>query len=497
MNSLKSLYYRSDATELADKIRSGDVQSRELVALAIEEIERQNPALNAVIYKMYDAAMAQAEQPLDGPFAGVPILLKDDSDVEGTTGSQACRAYHHVRATADSYFIQRLRKAGCIFMGKTNMPEWGLKNITEPKLHGPCRNPHNINYTPGGSSGGSGTAIASGIVPLATGSDGGGSIRIPSAYCGLVGLKPSRGRVSAGPRQREVWEGFSTYGVLTRSVRDAAAMLDQISGYQPGAPYACTPTGRPFLESISNPPRPLRIAFSATHPGIDIAPQAVEATIKTAKMLTTLGHHVEEVPPPVAVAKIFKSYLIVCYIAVSGEQERIKKQYGRTAARQLELDSKVFAQIGRWTNLAELYNIRMLWQEIANTMSQLHQTYDLYVTATTAMAPSRIGELELSGPEKLGLKLAFGLRAGWLLKHFPLVQRQMFNNFQRTPFTMIANITGQPAVSLPLYYDEEKTLPWGVQFIAAYGQEATLLQVAAQLEQTPLWQYRTAPVSAD
>ncbi|MDA8141330.1 MAG: amidase family protein [Desulfobacteraceae bacterium] len=494
MDDLKKLYYSADATELAELIRKGDIQSRELVQLAIEEIERQNPTLNAVIYKMYESALAQADAPVKGPFAGVPMLLKDDSDVTNTTGSQACAALKHVRAAADSHFIRRLRQAGFVFLGKTNLPEWGLKNITEPHLHGPCRNPHNPEFSPGGSSGGSAAAVASGMVPLASGSDGGGSIRIPSSYCGLVGLKPSRGRVSTGPKYGQYWEGFGTNGVLTRTVRDAAALLDQISGYQNGAPYACIEPEQPFSEIIRRPPAKLRVAFSATNPGVELAPQAVQAARQCAQMLESLGHRVEEIPVPVPVSKILESFLIVCYIAVSGDLEVIKKREGRAALRHIEMDSRVFAEIGRWTKLSELFQIRLVWQEIANTMASLHQTFDLYVTPTTASGPSRIGELGLSWIERLGLRITFATHTGWILKHFPRVKTQIFNNFKRTPHTMLANITGQPAISLPLYYDEQTHLPWGVQFIAPYGREATLLQLGAQLEQTSIWKQRTTPV---
>lgn len=492
MNSLRSLYLRADATELAEKLRQREISSRELIQVAIDEIERQNPGLNAVIYQMYESAKSQAEKRLSGPFAGVPLLLKDDSDVAGTSGTQACAALKDEPATADSDFVRRLREAGFIFLGKTNLPEWGLKNITEPKLHGPCRNPHNPDYSPGGSSGGSGAAVAGGMVPIATGSDGAGSIRIPSSYCGLVGLKASRGRISTGPKHREGWEGFGTYGALTRSVRDAAAFLDQVSGYQPGSPYSCMTPERPFAESIRSAPEKLRIAFSVDIPGIDVAPQAVEATRQAARTLASLGHHLEEVQPPVDISKFMNAFMMVCFIAVSGEAARIKAQYGRAALRRIELDSRVFAEIGNWTKLSELYAIRQLWQKMAYTMAEFHQTYSIYMTPTTATAPSRIGELEISVLEKVGLKLAFAIRGGWLLKRLPLVKQQIYNNFKRTPLNVLANITGQPAISLPLYYDERSHLPWGVQFFAGYGQEATLLQIAAQLEQTSIWQYRLA-----
>ncbi len=488
MNTLRSFYLKADATELAEKLRQGDIHSRELVQLAIDEIERKNPALNAVIYKMYDEARQQAEQTVSGPFAGVPILLKDDNDITGTTGSVSCAAFKTMRADGDSQFVSRLRQAGFIFMGKVNMPEMGLKNITEPELHGPCRNPHNTAFSPGGSSGGSGAAVAAGMVPVATGSDGGGSIRIPSAYCGLVGLKPSRGRVSVGPKYREFWEGFSTNGLLTRTVRDSAALLDLVGGYQPGMPYSCPSPQASFGEAILDPPDRLRIAFSIDNPGVDIAPQAVLATLQTAKQLDALGHHVEQVPPPVGVNDILNSFMIVCCIAVSGELARISKQFGPAALKSIEPDTRVLDEIGKYTRLSELYEIRLLWQKIANTMADFHRNCDVYMIPTTAMGPSRIGELDRNFLDRLGLKFVFATHTGWLLKRLPLVKKLIFNNFKRTPHTMLANITGQPAVSLPLYYDQQTHLPWGVQFMAGYAQEATLLQLAAQLEQTDLWQ---------
>ncbi|WP_339149313.1 MULTISPECIES: amidase family protein [unclassified Sutcliffiella] len=309
---MKKHEYKSyDGLGLAELVQKKEVKPIELLEMAISEIETQNPQLNAVIHTMYEQARVASEK-TNGQFAGVPILLKDiGQEVKGEPKTLGSRALEKYRAKTDSEYVKRLRKSGFLFLGQTNVPEFGLMAITEPVVYGPARNPWKLSHTPGGSSGGSAAAVASGMVPIAGANDGGGSIRIPAAYCGLFGLKPTRGRTPVGPQFGRFWQGAAVEHVVTKTVRDSAAVLDKLKGDEKGAAFSTSTYEGSYLEKLQHPlEKKLRIAFSTKSPiGTEVHSDCVEAVGKTLKYLEALGHTVEEVEAPVEGRKIANSYL--------------------------------------------------------------------------------------------------------------------------------------------------------------------------------------------
>jgi len=454
-------------------------------------LERLNPKINAVIHKMYDKAKAAAAEITgEEPFAGVPILLKDISqEIKGepiTSGSKALRSY---RAKKDATFVKRLRATGVIFLGVTNVPEFALMGITEPRYYGPTRNPWNTDYTPGGSSGGSAAAVASGIVPVAGANDGGGSIRIPAAYCGLFGLKPSRGRVPAGPFFGRHWQGASVDHVLTRSVRDSALMLDLVKGYEAGAAFPPPPLDQNYLEcAYQGPVHSLRIAFSTNSPiGTPVHPECREAVIKAARLLESLGHQVEEKEAPVDGNKIAQSYMTMYFGEVAADLASLKEVLGRKARMEdVEPATWMLGLLGKVTSSEEWVLSIREWDTAAFQMEAFFEKYDLYMTPTTADPASRIGEQGLSPREVALMKWVSRLNLISVVKKSGFVDDLIKRSLKRTPFTQLANLTGQPAMSVPLHITREG-LPVGVQFIASKGREDILYRLAGQLEQTDQW----------
>jgi amidase len=290
-----------DAHDLAALVRSGEVSPLELVDAAIERIERINPEINAVIHPRFEAARAAAAEPSgDGPFAGVPFLVKDlGCTIAGEPHTRGCQGLvdRDARGTIDSALYERFTEAGLITLGRTNTPEFGSTITTEPVAFGPSRNPWNLDYSTGGSSGGSAAAVAAGLVPMAHASDGGGSIRVPSSECGLVGLKPSRGRISRAPDGGEAWAGGTTDGVVTRSVRDSAAALDVMAGYEPGDPYTAPPPLRPFADEVGAAVESLKVGFVSNVEGSTVHPDCVTAVASATALLESLGHSVDEAHP--------------------------------------------------------------------------------------------------------------------------------------------------------------------------------------------------------
>src|SRR5215831_14277829 len=295
-------YGALDGLGLAALVQRRQVTAAELLEEAIARAERVNPRINAIVTPLYDRARKEAAAPADpgarpGPFAGVPFLLKDlDAELAGAPMSAGSRYFADYAPTWDATIVTRLRAAGVIIFGKTNAPEVGLTPYTEPELWGPAHNPWSLDRTPGGSSGGSAAAVAAGIVPVAHGNDGGGSLRIPASCCGLFGLKPTRGRTPVGPRRSQIWTGFAIGGVMSRSVRDSAAMLDAIAGPEATSPYWAPPQARPYLDEVGAPPGRLRIALTK-RPHVarnTVHPDCLAATDDAARLLAGLGHHVEE-----------------------------------------------------------------------------------------------------------------------------------------------------------------------------------------------------------
>lgn len=482
----QSEYLRFDATALAGLIRRGEVSAREVCAAAIERANRVNPALNAVCHFQKGEVPEQGET-APPPFAGVPFLLKDLAQEQaGQPCTSGSRAFRNNIATTDSEYVRRARQGGLVLLGRTATPELGLKAVTEPVLWGPCRNPWNPALTPGGSSGGSGAAVAAGIVPMAGANDGGGSIRIPAAYCGLFGLKPSRGRVSAGPGQGEAWAGASVDHVLTRTVRDSARMLDLLSGPAAGDPFTIAPPSSTFTEAIQRPPAPLRIGvFTASPYGTEVAPECVAAVTAAARTLEELGHRVEEACPEYDGMALARCYLTLYFGEVSAQMARAREQF-RARETDFEPETRLLALLGRALPLPDYVRRRQQWNDFARALGHFFRRFDLYLCPTTGQLPARIGELDMPVHLQWVSRLVLALKAGRLLHRTGLVEQMALDSLARTPFTQLANLTGIPAMSVPLFWTDAG-LPVGVQFGAPFGREDRLLQLAAQLEQARPW----------
>ncbi|MDV6235687.1 amidase family protein [Leptospira ellisii] len=489
MSRVFSEYTYYDAIGLAELVRKKSVHPSELVESAIERIESINPGLNAVITRFYDEAKKTAKSKLpEGPFRGVPTLVKDlIHSIEGAPLTSGSKAFRNYISPVDSEFVKRLRKTGTIFLGQTNVPEFALMGITEPKFHGPTRNPWNLERTPGGSSGGAAAAVASGMVPAATGSDGGGSIRIPAAYCGLYGLKPTRGRTPVGPYVGRYWQGASVDHVLTRTVRDSAAFLDSLSGIEPGGAFSFdTKTG--YLAEIKKPPGKLRIAFSTQSPiGTPVHPDCIESVMKTAKLLHSLGHKVEEKDAPVDGKAIGRAFITMYFGEVAAQIKNLEPILGRKAGMgDVESVSWILGLLGRTVSAGEFVRNLQEWDKAAIAMETFHETYDVYLTPTTAMPPAKIGELEPKLGEKIAMQIVGRLGLGRMLLASGLVDQLVEQSLSRTPFTQLANLTGQPSVSIPIGQTADQ-LPLGLQFTAARRREDILFRLSAQLEKATPW----------
>ncbi len=492
-------YDRYDALALAELVRQKQVTPMELCEEAIERIEKVNPKINAVVTPMFDQGRRAASTSLpDGPFVGVPLLIKDlDYAYAGVPMTLGCRALRDYIPPHDHEMVLRFKKTGMVILGKTNTPEFGLLGITEPELFGPCRNPWNPSYTPGGSSGGSAAAVAAGLVPMAAGGDGGGSIRIPSAYCGLFGMKPSRGRNPSGPDSGQDWLGAVQNHVLTRSVRDSAAMLDATQGTDIGAPFEIRPPEGSFLKEVGKDPGRLKIAFNSQSP-IDtpIHPECRQAVEETARLLEGLGHDVEEARPDVDGKGLAQSYLALYFGLVATHIEELETTLKRKAGPgDVELLTWTLGLLGQTFSAGYLYRSLVRWDRAARQMGFFFQKYDLYLTPTTAYPPAKIGELKLKSSEIFILKAIHKLKLGRLLKSFGLVDQMAEKSLERTPFTQIANLTGLPAMSVPLSRTSDG-LPCGVQFIGPFGDEATLFRLAGQLEKARPWFDQRPPFKA-
>jgi amidase len=492
-------YDQYDALGLADLVKKGQVTAEELAQEAIDRIERLNPKLNAVVTPMYDRGRQAAREPLEGtPFCGIPFLLKDlMCACAGVPLTDGCKALKDFVPECDSELVVRFKRAGLVILGKTNTPEFGLLGITEPDLFGACRNPWNPDHTPGGSSGGSAAAVAAGMVPMASGGDGGGSIRIPAAFCGLFGMKPSRGRNPTGPDHGRVWQGAVQEHVITRSVRDSAAVMDACQGPDTGAPYEIRPPERPYVEELERDPESLKIAFTHRSP-IDtpVHPDCVQAVDKATRLLESLGHRVEEAEPEIDGLGLARSYLAMYFGEVAADLVELESVLGRKARPgDVETLTWTLGLLGRSFSAGYFVEATRQWDRAARKMGDFFQTYDLYLTPTTAYPPAKIGELQPKPAETLLMKTVNAFRLGWLLKASGLVGQMAQRSLERTPFTQIANLCGLPAMSVPVHWTGEG-LPCGAQFIGPFGHEATLFRLAGQLERAQPWFDKRPPVSA-
>jgi amidase len=469
--------WRLDATAQAELVREKSVRPIELVEAAIARIERLNPKLNAVVTTMYDRARAEAAVAgSEGPFAGVPFLLKDllaeCAGVRITEGS----AFIDGRYTSetDSELTRRLKQAGLIVVGKTNTPELGILPTTEPRLFGPTHNPWSLGRTPGGSSGGSAAAVAAGLVAMAHANDGGGSIRIPASCCGLFGLKPTRGRNPLGPQYGDILGGLIVEHVLTRSVRDSAALLDATAGPDLGDPYNAPPPARPFLEEVTRPPGFLRIAFTASSVnGTPVHADCVRAVQDAARLCEDLGHDVSEATPALEGDVITQAFMAVWSAGAAWSIEDWARRTSQTpSAERFEPLTWALYEMGNRQRGADYLLAIQDLQRVSRQVAQFFAQYDVWLSPTVAEPPPVLGSFDATPDNPLeGI-----LRAA-----------------QFVPFTPIFNATGQPAMSLPLFWNAE-SVPIGVQFAGRYADEATLFRLAAQLEQARPWTGRWPPL---
>jgi amidase len=461
-----------DAIAQADLVRSGEVTPLELVDAAIDRIERLNPQVNAVITPLFDQARAAVKSSLpNGPFRGVPFLLKDllalYAGAPISAGSASMRGFV---PDHDSELVARLKRAGLIILGKTNTPEFGLLPTTEPRLFGPTRNPWDTTRTPGGSSGGSAAAVACGMVPMAHGNDGGGSLRIPASCCGVFGLKPTRARNPLGPDFGDLMNGLPVEHALTRSVRDSAALLDATSGPDVGDPYWAPPPARPFLREVGADPGRLRIAFTTTSlTGAPIHPDCIRATQDAAKLCADLGHEVTEAAPPIDGEKFTRAFLTVWAVGCARGMEGNALVTGRKPAPEnFEPLTWALAEQGRAVPATTYLLTVTFLQGIARRVARFLTQHDVWLTPTLAEPPLPLGSFDARPDNPLaGLHRAVAF----------------------VPFTPVCNVTGQPAMSVPLYWNEAG-LPIGTHFAARFGDEATLFRLAAQLEAARPWAAR-------
>jgi Asp-tRNA(Asn)/Glu-tRNA(Gln) amidotransferase A subunit family amidase len=458
-----------DATAQAALVRSGEVSPIELVEQAIERIERLDAELNAVVIPLFEKGRAEAERAPDGPFRGVPYLLKDLSLVSrGDPSSMAIAGVKEAgyRADHDSYFVERMRDAGFVLIGKTNLDEMGMGTSTAPRAWGPTRNPWDTSRSPSGSSGGAAAAVAAGMVAVADATDAVGSIRMPASHCGVVGLKPSRGRVSVGPDVfSDGLAGIAAEMCLTRTARDAAAVLDIVSGRRAGDSYAAPPPSRPFLAEVGADPGRLRIGVLRADPTgrSPVDPDCSAAVAATADALAELGHEPAEGHPPALAHDAPEPFGAVMAVVAKRGLDAWALRLGRPLHEDdVEPATWGAAQYGASISGAQyaegVDSLRVHGREIERWWEE--DGWDLLLTPTMPMKPPPLEQSPGGDP---------------------------------TTFTSRFNISGQPAVSLPLGADPDG-LPIGVQLVAAYGREDVLLRVAAQLESAMPWAGRRPPL---
>ncbi|GAB2797966.1 amidase [Rhabdobacter roseus] len=484
-------YQSYDATALTRLVANGDISPGEPLEIAISLTEKYNPKLNAVVQShYYTGREAALHLPEGGALRGVPFLVKDLSlEWAGTRLTEGSRGLAAHISERDSHYIERCKKAGLVLFGKTNTSEFGLTPYTESELYGPARNPWNLAHSPGGSSGGGAAAVAAGIVPAASASDGGGSIRIPASCCGLFGMKPSRGRISLGPAFGQSWGDAVVEGALTRSVRDSAALLDILQGYEPGDPYRIQSHELPYTEEVTRPPGRLRIAFCTRHtyPAQTVDAECVRAVEDTARLLESLGHDVAEVPLPYGPEVFKESYFPMIVSETAATLRLMEEALGRAVKPDdVEPNTWLLARLGETVTGAEYAHALLLWNRLSRDMAAFHQRHDVFLTPVMAWPPVKIGELQNSRLEDFALKLLQITGGYGFLKNSSLADELIERSASYIPYTPIANLTGQPAMSVPLHWTETG-LPVGVMFTGRLNEEGLLFRLAAQLETARPW----------
>lgn len=478
-------YILHDGYSLAHLIKQKEIQPSEVLEAAIARCEEVNPQINAVVIKMYDIARDKVTALPSGALSGVPFLLKDlHQEYGGVNCTNGSKSYRKIKKVPEknSELVERWLSAGLIPLGRTNTPEFGLKGITEPELWGACRNPHDTRY----SSGGSAASVAARIVPIAGASDGGGSIRIPSAYCGVFGLKPSRGRISWGSQLYEVMHGASVPHAITRSVRDSALMLDVTQGYNLSDLFEIKPPTDLYLNLIKVPPKKLKIAFSVTSPlNGGIATHTKNGILNTVKILQSLGHEVIEDSPSIQGKELAKDFIAMWFSQCAYNVQQLIDKYKLTKD-DFEIETNLIYMLGKNNRTLDYLSMLKNWGKYTFEMNKFFQKYDLYLTPTTAYTAPLIGDSQLSSIQRIFIERLLNRIT---LKFIPIeffVDKIVSNNITKVPFTQLANITGLPAMSVPLT-KSFNGLPIGSQFIGSFGREDILLQLAAQLEQSAPW----------
>ena len=468
-------YPKYDGLGLAELIRRKEVKPEELLEATIARIEAIDPKLNAVVTKMYDEAKKTIEMGLpDGPFKGVPFLLKDlGAAYAGVRVTMGCKLMANYVPNYDNELVKRYKSAGLVCVGRTNTPEFGLNISTESVLLGPARNPWDIKRSTGGSSGGAAAAVAARMVPIAHGSDGGGSIRIPSSSCGVFGMKPSRGRMPTGPELGEVWEGLATNHALSISVRDNAALLDATSAPEVGAPYGIPAPARPFVKEVGTSPGKLKIAYFSKGAADFIHPDCIEAVEDAAKLCESLGHAVENSAPEIDYKNLNDAFGLIIAGHVAAMLDRIGMAIGRLpTAEMFEPWTWNLAQFGWQATAAQFAGTKAIINQATRTVANFLTQYDVILTPTLGAPPPKLGYLDtLNLPTE------------------EFIKRQS----DHSPFTWLHNVTGLPAMSVPLFWNAQG-LPIGVQFAGRYADEATLYRLAGQLEAARPWKSKIPPM---
>lgn len=458
-----------DALGLAELVRKKEATPQELLDEAIARTEKLDGKLNAVVIRNYDLARKQIVDGLpDGPFTGVPFLLKDLHLLrKGTLTTFGSSLFKDNLADHDSTLTERYLAAGLVIFGKTSSPEFGSAPTTEPRLFGPSHNPWNLAHSPGGSSGGAAAAVAAGILPVANASDGGGSIRVPASACGIFGIKPTRARTPMGPDRGEGWGGMSISHVVSRTVRDSAAMLDATAGIAPGDPYTCLPPERPFLAEVTTKPARMKIAFTTRRlDGSLCHPDVVAATTETAKLLAELGHHVEEKAPQIDQPAMGQHQATLIGANIEMTLKHVAAARGRAIeSHEVEHITWLIAQGAKLRDSAAYVEATLFIHQLGRKMAAFHEEFDLFLCPTLGLPPVKLGEIDMMTSDVGNYLRLMGLYL---------------------PYAGYANMTGQPSMSVPLYWNSEN-LPIGSMFTARYGDEATLFRLAGELEQARPW----------
>jgi Asp-tRNA(Asn)/Glu-tRNA(Gln) amidotransferase A subunit family amidase len=471
-------YRRHDALGLAGLVAAGEVTPRELLDVALARLAVVQPRLRPLSLDETGFAEASIAAGLpDGMFTGVPFLLKDlFSFLPGTRLTNGSRLFGEVECVFESTLVARYRAAGLVVFGKTASPEFGANVTTESVVHGPVRNPWDATRSAGGSSGGAAVAVASGIVPAAHASDGGGSIRIPASACGLVGLKPSRARNPVGPMVGEAWNGLAGGHVISRSVRDTAAFLDATAGPEPGDPYGCPAVAGTFLEAAGRDPAPLRIGLVTEPPGgTPVDPACIAATEAVAVKLEALGHRIEPMQLGLDAERLMRQQIAVVAANLSSDLDSWQRALGRSAdAGTVEACTLALAERGRALTAVELAGAISGMHQTARQFGKYFETVDAILTPTLTLPPPPLGLIDQNMQD---------------------LDRYLALTAALIPFTPLYNMTGCPAISLPLEHAPDG-LPIGVMLGAAYGREDLLLELAGQLERAHPWFGRTPPEPA-